>query len=119
MKFIFSFIFLAVAIYHNILFDIFLIFLLFSTSLAVGSYFNVKLENNIDKYLVQFSIGLGFIGFFIWLNTFYNLNYKSIFLFFTILLIIIRFNHIKQIYMNIIKNICLLNINPYFCGSNI
>lgn len=114
MKFIFGLIFLVITIYYNILFDIFIISILFLTSLAIGSYFIVKLENNIDKYLVQFSIGLGLVGFFIWINTFYNLNYKSIFLFFTILLSAVRINYIKHIYIDTIKSFNNYNSNSKF-----
>jgi hypothetical protein len=68
------------AIYYNIAFDIILIIFLFSTAFALGIFFDVKGRlHSIDKALIRLCLGFGIVGFIIWLTTFHNFNYKSLY----------------------------------------
>jgi hypothetical protein len=96
-------------IYFNVLLDIVLVFLLFFVSISLGSFFNIKIEDSINKFLIQFTLGIGSIGFLIWLNTFYNLNYKSLFIGISIFLLIIRRNYLK----NSVSQMLSSSINYY------
>lgn len=107
MKYFFISVFILLSIFFNILFDLVIVFLLFCISIVVGSFFNLKIEDSINKFLIQFSLGMGSIGFLIWLNTFYNLNYKSLFIGISILLLILRRNYLK----NLISQTLSLSIN--------
>ena len=100
--------FLLETVYFNIVFDFALLGLLFMTALSLGSYFKVKVFA-IDKVLVSLAIGLGVLGCLLWLSTFNNFNYKSLYLIFSIFIIYLRkeylykyistiFNFTKHIY---------------------
>ena len=94
--------FLLETIYFNIVFDFALLGLLFMTALSLGSYFKVKVFG-IDKVLVSLAIGLGVLGCLLWLSTFYNFNYKSLYLIFSILVIYLRKNILYRYILNIFK----------------
>ena len=83
------------AIFYNISFDILLIVLLFSTAFALGSFFDVKGRlHTIDKVLVQLCLGFGIVGFIIWLTTFHNFNYKSLYLTSSFIVLALRYRQI-------------------------
>lgn len=109
MKYFFIALVVLPFVYFNVLLDIALVFLLFFVSISLGSFFNIKIEDSINKFLIQFTLGIGSLGFLIWLNTFYNLNYKSLFIGISIFLLIIRRNYLK----NSVSQILSLSINYY------
>lgn len=109
MKYFFIALVVLPFIYFNVLLDIALVFLLFFVSISLGSFFNIKIEDSINKFLIQFTLGIGSIGFLIWLNTFYNLNYKSLFIGISIFLLIIRRDYLK----NSVSQILSSSINYY------
>ena len=85
------------AIYYNVAFDILLIIFLFSTAFALGSFFYVKGRlHTIDKVLVQLSLGFGIVGFIIWLTTFHNLNYKSLYLTLSFIALALRYRQLLR-----------------------
>jgi len=85
------------AIYYNIVFDILSIIFLFSTSFALGSFFNVKGRlHSIDKALIRLCLGFGIVGFIVWLTTFHNFNYKSLFLTSSFIVLALRYRHLAM-----------------------
>lgn len=83
------------AIYYNVAFDILLIIFLFSTAFALGSFFDVKGRlHTIDKAFVQLCLGFGIVGFIIWLTTFHNLNYKSLYLTLSFIAVALRYRQL-------------------------
>jgi hypothetical protein len=85
------------AVYYNIVFDILLITFLFSTAFALGSFFDVKGRlHAMDKILVQLCVGCGISGFIIWLTTFHNLNYKSLFLTLSFAALALRYRQLRK-----------------------
>ena len=103
--------FIVEIIYFNLVFDFILLILLFSTSLSLGSFFKVKVSN-IDRVLISLSIGFGLLGFLLWCSTFYNFNYKSIYIVFSIFFIYLRRRYLLNYILIInrfIKNIYSLN----------
>lgn len=82
-------------IYYNVVFDILLIILLFSTAFALGSFFDVKGRlHTIDKALIQICLGFGIVGFIIWLTTFHNFNYKSLYLILSFIALALRYRQL-------------------------
>jgi len=103
--------FIIEIIYFNMVFDFALLFLLFMTALSIGSYFKIK-TFGIDRVLVSLAVGLGVLGYFIWLSTFYNFNYKSLYLLASISLIYLRKEMLYQyasIILDFTKNIYKTN----------
>ena len=82
-------VFLFEVVYFNIVFDFLLLGLLFMTAISLGSFFKIKVFG-IDKVLISFSLGLGSLGFLLWLSTFYNFNYKSLYIVFSLSIIFLR-----------------------------
>ena len=93
-----GFLFLIESFYFNIVYDLIIILLVFIVSLALGSFINIKVRG-IDQILVSFSLGFGLIGYFIWLTSFYNFSYKSLYLILSFFMIYIR----KDILLNYIS----------------
>jgi hypothetical protein len=89
-------------IYFNIVFDFALLGLLLMTALSLGSYFKVKVFG-IDKVLVSLAIGLGVLGCLLWLSTFYNFNYKSLYLIFSIFVMYVRKEVLYKYILNLFK----------------
>ena len=115
-------VFLFEVVYFNIVFDFLLLGLLFMTAISLGSFFKIKVFG-IDKVLISFSLGLGSLGFLLWLSTFYNFNYKSVYIVFSLSIIFLRkkflFEYFKVIkdFMKIIYNthsILLLVLSIFF-----
>lgn len=96
------------SLYFNITFDLFLLVLLLLTTLSIGGFFPVRLKY-IDKIFVKLAIGLGLFGFLIWLTTFYNYQYKSVYFVVSIILILIRRKHLFSDYKNLRRYFNLIN----------
>ena len=104
-------VFLFEIIYFNIVFDFLLIGLLLMTAISLGSFFKVK-TFGIDKVLISLTIGFGMLGYLIWLSTFYNFSYTSLYLFFSIFIIYIRKDFLYSSILESIKFVKnIYNIN--------
>ncbi len=92
--FIMTALFLTI-LYFNIFFDMLFLFLLFLTAISIGTLFPIKLKF-VDKIIVQFTLGLGSLGFLVWITTFYNYHYKILYLLLSCGIIFFRFKVIKE-----------------------
>jgi|GEM_PF-1452998 len=90
-----SMVFLLETVYFNILFDYALVFGLMILALALGNFVSFRLKKA-DALIVKLALGLGGIGFFVWLTTFYNVNHKSLFIVFAIFLMVFQYRHVSQ-----------------------
>lgn len=88
--------------YFNVLFDMALVVLLLLTSFSIGSFSKLRLCTN-DKIFIQTTIGIGIVGCFVWLTSFYNLSYKSIYLAFSLMIIAVRYKYILKASQSIKK----------------
>lgn len=80
---------LIMAIYYNIIWDIILLVGLAIMSYIVGSLF--KFENNkIENIFIKTILGLGCIGYFIWISIIFNFNSISIYIIAIIMICLIR-----------------------------
>lgn len=100
--------FVIEALYFNIFFDYVLIAFLLTLSLAVGGLYRIQ-SRNLDTVLVKIALGLGSIGFFVWLTTFYNLHHKSLFLIIGFLLILWRHNPLVQDFRDLFVRLAKLS----------
>ncbi len=90
-----SMVFLLETVYFNILFDYALVFGLMILALALGNFVSFRLKKA-DALIVKLALGLGGIGFFVWLTTFYNVHHKSLFIVFAIFLMVFQYRHVSQ-----------------------
>lgn len=85
-------VFILEAIYFNIVFDYLLIIIMFLLALGMGGMFTIKVHG-IDSILVKIALGLGTIGFIVWITTFYDINAKSTFIVLGTLLFFYRYKY--------------------------
>lgn len=104
-------IFLFEVIYFNIVFDFLLLGLLFMTAISLGSFFKIKVFG-IDKVLISLAVGLGSLGFLLWLSTFYNFNYKSLYIVFSLSIIFLRKKFLFE-YFKIVKDFMKIIYNTH------
>lgn len=88
--------FILESIYFNILYDLLIIFVFLTSNLALGNFFKIKVDNTFDEILIRISLGMGTFGFFIWLTTFNNPNYKSFFILITLFFIFYQIKYLKE-----------------------
>ena len=70
----------AEALYLNILVDLGIVTMLLTTALAIGSLVPMKVSlTQINRLLLRIFAGLGIFAMLLWLSTFYNIGYKSLF----------------------------------------
>ena len=60
---------LLVTLIYNILYDVALVIFLFFFAYGTGAFFRLKGVNLIDRYFLQTAVGLGVVGFFVWLSS--------------------------------------------------
>lgn len=87
--------FVIETLYFNIFFDYALIVFLLTFALAVGGLYRIK-TRGLDTILVKIALGLGSIGFLVWLSTFYDVHHKSLFLIIGFFTIMWRYTHILE-----------------------
>ncbi len=104
-------VFLFELVYFNIVFDFLLLGLLFMTAISLGSFFKIKVFG-IDKVLISFALGLGSLGFLLWLSTFYNFNYKSLYIVFSLSIIFLRKKFLFE-YFKIVKDFMKIIYNTH------
>lgn len=85
------------ALYFNILVDLGIVTMLLTTALAIGSLvpMNVSLTQ-INRLLLRLFAGLGILAMLLWLSTFYNVGYKSLFFGASAILILWRRSNIAM-----------------------
>lgn len=96
------------AFYFNIALDFLIVLLLFLTAYSIGTFFRISLKF-IDAVFLRLAIGLGIIGFFVWLTTFNNFSYKSLYLIISLSVIIIRFKYWWSDFKILKNQIILIN----------
>jgi hypothetical protein len=104
-------VFLFEVVYFNIVFDVLLLGLLFMTAISLGSFFKIKVFG-IDKVLISLAVGLGSLGFLLWLSTFYNFNYKSLYIVFSLSIILLRKRFLLD-YFKIVKDFTKIIYNTH------
>ncbi len=98
----------VIFIYFNISMDILFLMSLFTTAIAIGTLIPLKGRLEVaDKSIIQLALGLGVVGFAVWVSTFHNLGYKSLFLTVSLVLCIVRYPHIKK-YLRKLRILCSL-----------
>lgn len=80
------------AFYFNIALDFILVLLLFLTAYSIGTFLKISLRF-IDALFLRLATGLGIIGFFVWLTTFNNFSYKSLYIILSLSIVILRFKY--------------------------
>ncbi len=96
---------LLVTLIYNIFYDVALVIFLFLFAYGTGAFFRLKGVNLIDRYFLQTALGLGVIGFFVWLTTLGNFHTKSIFLLPSIVVIALKHRSIVAAGKNIARYI--------------
>ena len=115
MIYILSLLILFETLYFNILYDLLIIFVFLSSSLSLGNFFKLKVHNIFDEILIKFSLGIGFFGFIIWLSTFFDLNYKSFFIFISLLMLFLQRKYLKETLVKLKEYLKEYSKeNPYF-----
>lgn len=85
------------ALYFNILVDLGIVTMLLTTALAIGSLVPMKVSlTQINRLLLRLFAGLGILAMLLWLSTFYNIGYKSLFFGASAILIIWRRSNIAM-----------------------
>lgn len=92
LSLVFAGLFLLEAFYFNIALDFLFVILLLLTAYSLGTFFKLEFKF-IDNLFLKLAIGLGIIGFAVWLTTFNNFNYKSLYLSVSLLIIVVRFKY--------------------------
>ncbi|MCX7735956.1 MAG: hypothetical protein N2319_04525 [Candidatus Kapabacteria bacterium] len=90
--FIFLALFVIEAFYFNIALDFLLVLLLFLTAYSIGTLFKITVKF-IDSVFIRLALGLGVIGFLVWLTTFNNFSYKSLYLIISLSIILFRIKY--------------------------
>lgn len=79
--------------YFNITLDLLIVLLLFLSAYSIGTFFKISLKF-IDAMFLRLSLGLGIIGFGVWLSTFNNFSYKSLYLIISLAVILLRLQYL-------------------------
>ena len=93
---------IVTSIYFYAFYDILLLLLFCITSYAAGSFVSFRDDTRIGyQMLLRFLIGSLFLASGVWLSTFYNLHYRELFSVVSVMLIVVRWKHIKRLGRNI------------------
>ena len=102
----------VIAIVYDLCFDLSLLLLLIITALSFGSLYKLRLRG-VDRVLASLCLGLGSVAFLVWLSTFKNYNYRSVYLIVSLGMIFVRRENLFS-YSRIISNFSIIVYRKYY-----